>query len=176
MPNLYSIQFDVTPAQGQTIQSLRDELEGRVSSWVENKYVRSWNATCTFPPPNQVAQPLAGHTIQHIFHHLDAASIMRIRWVHPDGNDPSMQWTTDVVVALMNDRLQFSLQLGVASMSFVVRPARLTVGRPRIVTEILTSCACRAGARPILTQKQEIGVANVSAFVTEILLDASSLW
>jgi len=82
-----------------------------------------------------------------------------------------MRWTTDVTVAWINDRLQFSLQLGVASMSFVVRPTWLSIGRPRIVTEILTGCSCHAGASPILPKKQEISVPDVSLFVAQNLLD-----
>jgi hypothetical protein len=56
-------------------------------------------------------------------------------------------------------------------MCFVVRPAWLTIGRPRIITDILTDYSCWAGPRPILSHKQLVEASDVPTFVDEILLD-----
>lgn len=82
-----------------------------------------------------------------------------------------MRWTTEIAIAHLDDRVQFALQLGAASTSFVVRPAWLTIGRPRIVTDILTDYSCWAGERPILSRAQLVEASDVPDFVNEILLD-----
>jgi hypothetical protein len=82
-----------------------------------------------------------------------------------------MRWTTDLSIAHLEDRVQMALQVGVASASFFVRPAWMTIGRPRIVTEILTDYPCWIGTRPILPHKQIIEASDVPDFVNDILLD-----
>jgi hypothetical protein len=171
MPNLYSIQFEVIPANGQKAGDLLTQLLSRVGSWVEEKYNRSWNTRCAFPSANKTAEPLSGHSVHHSCHVVDDGALVRVRWIHPDNRDASMRWTTDITLAWLDDRIQFALQLGVASMSFVVRPAWLTIGRPRIVTDILTDYPCWAGSRPILSHKQVVEASDVPTFVDEILLD-----
>jgi hypothetical protein len=171
MPNLYSIQFEVIPASGQEAGGLLNELLNRVSAWVEEKYKRSWNAQCAFPAANKSVEPLPVHSIHHSCHAVGEGALVRVRWTHPDDRDASMRWTTDIAIAWLGDRIQFALQLGAASMYFVVRPAWLTIGRPRIITDILTDYSCWAGPRPILSHKQLVEASDVPTFVDEILLD-----
>jgi len=171
MPNLYSIQFEVVPGSGQNAGALLSELLNRVSNWVEEKYQRSWNTRCAFPPGNKSAEPLAGHSIHHYCHGVGEGALVRVRWIHPDDKDASMRWTTDIAIARLDDRIQFALQLGAASTAFVVRPAWLSIGRPRIITDILTDYSCWAGPRPILSRKQVVEASDVPTFVNEILLD-----
>jgi hypothetical protein len=171
MPNLYSIQFEVIPAQGQSTMHVLTELQNGVSEWVAAKYNRAWNTVCTFPSPNETAEPLPGHSIHHSARTTGAGSLLRVRWIHPDDTDSSMRWTTDITLARLEDRLQFALQLGVASANFVIRPAWLTIGRPRIVSDILADYSCWAGPQPILPHKQVVQSADVPTFVNEILLD-----
>ncbi|MSO20735.1 MAG: hypothetical protein EXQ56_09795 [Acidobacteria bacterium] len=171
MANLYSVQFEVNPANEQKAVDLSTDLQTRVANWVVEKYGRSWNTPCAFPPENTVAEPLVGHPIHFSRDAVAGGALVRVRWIHPDEKDGSMLWTTDIALGWLDDRIQFSLQLGAASMSFVVRPAWLTIGRPGIVTEILTNYSCWAGPRPIPSNKQVVEAPDVPTFVNEILLD-----
>jgi hypothetical protein len=171
MPNLYSIQFEVVPQNAASSAAVAKELLGRVGRWVQEKYLRAWNTQCIFPSGNQRLEPLPGHSLDLVCHEVTDGSLARVRWIHPDDKDATMRWTTDLSIAHLDDRVQVALQLGVASASFFVRPAWMTIGRPRIVTEILTDYPCWIGTRPILPHKQIVEASDVPDFVNDILLD-----
>ena len=171
MPNLYSIQFEVVPQNASGSTAVAKELLGRVGRWVQEKYRRAWNASCAFPSGNQRSEPLPGHSLDLVCHEVTGGSLARFRWIHPDDRDATMRWTTDISIAHLDARVQVAVQLGVASATFIVRPAWMTLGRPRIVTEILTDYACWIGTRPILPHRQIIEASDVPDFVSDILLD-----
>jgi hypothetical protein len=106
---------------------------------------------------------------------VNNASLIRIKWVHPHDLDSSVQWSTDIAVARCDERLQSAAQVGAASTSFIVRPAAVYLGRPRIVSEILARHSCWIGSTPLVAQKQQIAAADVATFVESQLLSASRL-
>jgi hypothetical protein len=172
MPNLYSIQFEVAPADGQKASDLPAELLDRVAKWVGEKYGRSWNTAFVFPAHDNTTEPLPNHSVHHSCQTIGDATLIRVRWIHPDDRDTSMQWATEITIGRLDDRVQFALRLGATSLAFVLRPAWMPVGRPRIVTEILSDFSCRCGTFPILPQKEVVDAAEVPAFVGDVLLNA----
>ena len=129
MPNLYSIQFEVAPADGQKASDLPAELLDRVAKWVEEKYGRSWNTAFVFPAPDNTTEPLPNHSVHHSCQTIGDATLIRVRWIHPDDRDTSMQWATEITIGRLDDRVQFALQLGATSFGLCVA-AGLDAGWP----------------------------------------------
>jgi hypothetical protein len=174
VPNLYAIQFDVEPAQ-VSAKELADRLDGEVGSWIVDRYKAKWNFDYTYPTSGDAEQPLPDHFVSRSHIDTQNASLARIKWIHPHEPDTSLRWSTDIGIARCGHRVQFALQLGVTSMSFVVRPAPFSLGRPRIVSDILSRYSCWIGSLPLVAQKQQIAAPDVATFVASQLLDANRL-
>jgi hypothetical protein len=172
MPNLYAIQFDVVP-QDSGVSALFNDLERRVQEWVEDRYRCKWGVQCAYPTAGDGCRPLAGHYLHRSLEQLaEHVSLSKVRWQHPDDRDSSLSWATDVTIARSGSRLQFALQLGLASASFAVRPMNPVLGRPRIVTSLLTNLSCWAGSQPIVAQKQTVASKDIASFVETQLFDS----
>jgi hypothetical protein len=173
MPNLYSIQFEISPPSGKATQDLPDELLGRIAGWIQRKYRSTWKTICIFPSANKSLEPVPNHRIDYVSDEFGGGELIRIRWTHPADTDNSMWWTTDITIARVGDRLQFALHVGATSTSFIVKPVFVhqTMGRPRIVTEVITDYACYLGSDKIYAHEEVKQVADIPAFVQENLLN-----
>ena len=171
MANVFSIQFEVIPKKEESGEAVSDALHQQVANWVVDKYAWHWKIASHFPLHGETLVPLANHSIQSSLSQVSDGHLERLRWVHPADQDPSLVWTTDIVIARRGEKVQFALQLDVASRHYVVRPAWAPLGRPRVVTQILRQFSCWVGPQPLLTNKQDIFTPDVEALVQDVLLN-----
>ena len=173
MPNLYAIQFDVVPRPSGDAQLEFEEIRHRIGNWIVAGYSRKWNTSCQFPQAGEMICPLPDHAVQVSASQVGEYKMERTRWVHPDGVDPHLRWATDIVLARNGERIQFGMQVGVTSTSFMVQPVAINLGRPRLISEMLSFHSSWIGRRPILIKKLQIQAQDVKDFVHEDLLDTS---
>ncbi|PWT98975.1 MAG: hypothetical protein C5B51_28105 [Terriglobia bacterium] len=172
LPSIYAIQFDVVPDKAQDARTEFDQIKERITTWVVAGYDRKWNVKVRFPKSGESIAPFPGHVVHVTEVELGDAAMQRTRWAHPDGSDAHLQWTTDVVVAItMGEKIQFGMQVGVSSTSYIVRPAQISLGRPRLVSDLFSNHSCWAGDQPLLMKKLEISAQDVADFVEGELLD-----
>lgn len=171
MPSVYANQFDIMQDKADARLLLQD-LDGRVRDWIADRYRAKWSTVCEYPAMGATTCPLPQHSVfRSHMQATDELELRRIRWVHPDGSDQFLKWTTEIVIARCGSRVQFEIQIGVTSTSFIVQPTKLSIGRPRIVTDILRSYSCWAGPQPLVASKQSIVAADLPGFLDAQLLD-----
>jgi hypothetical protein len=171
VPNIYAIQFDVLPGPDADASVEFQQIKKRIAAWVISGYARKWNTKTHFPGAGETIAPLPEHSVQTTEVQIGGSAMQRTKWLHPDGIDQHLRWTTDVVVASAGGKIQFGIQVGVSSTDYVVRPTQITLGRPRLVSELFTFHSCWAGDQPLLTKKIEMSAQDVPDFVEEELLD-----
>ena len=171
MPSLYAIQFDVVPCQNAGASTEFEQIKRRIADWVISGYARKWNTAVRFPSGGGAITPLAEHSVQVTEVQVGESAMQRTKWLHPDGIDQHLRWTTDVVVATASEKIQFGMQVGVSSTSYFVRPTQISLGRPRLVSELFAFHSCWAGDQPLLASKIEMSAQDVPDFVEEVLLD-----
>jgi hypothetical protein len=171
LPSLYAIQFEIQPGPERGDAEVFEALHHRIADWVVEKYTRRWNVHFDFPALGATLTPLPHHSIRSWIAQLEGGALERLFWVHPDDDDENLRWTTAIALARSAGRLQFAIQVGVASTSYVVRPTTLNLGRPRIVTQILDGFPCWIGSLPLLTKKLEVQAADIASFVETQLFD-----
>jgi hypothetical protein len=147
MLNLFSIQFEILPSEGSDAKSCFNALQKDVENWVLDRYQNRWGLDCRFPSPNSALQPSSGHSIDRMLTEANGTGLTRLLWRHPDERDTSLSWTTEIILAHDEDRLQLASHLRVGSSSYVVRPAFVPMGRPRVITEILSKYRCWSRGR-----------------------------
>lgn len=171
MANVFSIQFDVMPKKAETASVVFDALHKEVVNWIVGNYHWRWKTNCKFPAHSETLTPLPKHLLHAMMFQVANGGLERVHWVHPADQDESLSWSTDIAIGRLADRVQFALQLSVTSVSYVVRPAWIPLGRPRLVTQVLKQFSCWVGPQPLPASKQEILAPDVDAFVQESLLN-----
>jgi len=113
--------------------------------------------------------PLQKHQLHASRKELADCELLNLDWEHPDDRDPSVKWAISSVIARKDHVVQAAFLLKVGSIDFIVRPTNYTVGRPRVVTDILSSCPCTINGTPVPTMVTTLPVDAVSRFTNSTL-------
>jgi len=171
MRTVYAMQFNVSERL-DCRDGCVDCIKKRLCRWVEGKYRSAWGQDLRLEFTGQVARPIDKHRIlaSHTKYADSRAELLELTWEHPDDRDESVKWMVSCTLARSNGRTEFALLLRVGSARFVVRPAAYTVGRPRIITDIVGACPCSLGGMDIPARVTELPVADVKHFCESVLL------
>ena len=67
MRTIYAIQLQFTSPPGQSASALFDDVTGRVSKWVEEKYRRAWAIDLSVAIDGQSLTPRHDHSVRYAF-------------------------------------------------------------------------------------------------------------
>lgn len=172
MRTVYASVFDIRPQHSETSKDCFNRLPKILSGWVEQNYLRNWNTVFSLIFDNSVNafSPLPGHNVQVNQEQADDCELITIEWSHPDDNDSGTQWNTICNLARIDDNIQLSIIVRLSSVGSIIKPLSFTIGRPRIVDNVLNAATCYVGNQPVPMKASKCEAADIEQFVeTELL-------
>ena len=182
MRTVYAIQIQLSPKAPQPVRSTFDDVVNRILQWVSLKYLRAWKTTLGTIEKSANMEPIAGHQLKT---HLTLGNgkplletdigyaLFEMDWNHPHDADPSLRWITVCSVACKGAVVEMTMFIRIASADTYLRPISFDLGRPRIVTEILSSYNCTCAGWSIPKAPQKLVAPDVEQFVESVLISNS---
>ena len=180
MRTVYAIQFGVDPAVTGDVSSAKtlvNSLVDHAESWIARKYQRDWGLHVQLALDGESKSPREKHAFRGERAVLGDQELVTIDWKHPheDRDDPARSddtvlWHTVVTIARVGADVEFSLVIRLSSLGFVVKPVAFTIGRPRLVEDLVTTLSCSIRSERIEVQSHPLKADQVAAFVETKLL------
>jgi hypothetical protein len=172
MRTVYASVFDVRPQLSETPNDCFRNLSKILIEWVEQGYLRKWNVI--FLPINDnnanTFSPLPDHNVQINQEQADNCELISIEWSHPDDKDSRTQWNTACNLAQIDNNIQLSIAVRLSSLASIIKPLSFTIGRPRIVDNILNAATCFVGNQCVPMRATKCEAADIEQFVEIELL------
>ena len=169
MRTIYGIQFQVKPRTDQSSAECIGELRQLAAAWVAGKYRRAWNVEVMPLFDARRLDPIAGHWVVSDHECHDECELVSLEWGHPDDRDDSIAWVTSCVFARNCDAVHAAISIRLSSARFIVRPTRYALGRPKIVSDVLTAFSCTIGGQEVPTTHTVLRAPDVAGFVDTVL-------
>lgn len=93
-------------------------------------------------------------------HQLDT-----LQWSHPDERDTTLRWDTRIEIATADYGAEFTIQVGLESTEFILKPIRYGLGTPRIVRTLTEEYKCTVGGTPVLSRSAGVAAEEVQKMV-----------
>jgi len=170
MRTVYGIQFQVKPKEGQSDADCVSALQQLASSWVTEKYRRTWGVDSAPAFDGARLEPKGGHWIESCHRDQGGCELATLEWGHPDDRDESIVWVTSCVFARKEGSIHVAITLRISSIQFLLRPTTFILGRPQLVWNIFTRFDCLIGGQPVPCDPVKLPAANVASFAKTILL------
>lgn len=172
MRPVHASLFDITLQEGQPAAVVRDVAE-LVRAWVRDKYSREetrWGALAIeFSDDGVLRVPGDGHEISTALVEVPGGTLSTLYWKHPDQRDESLAWVSRVSVGALDTQVQFHCLVALGSRGVELRPVERSVGRPRVVSDLLHRYDISVGGWAVAKVPRLLQREEVSEFVTTVL-------
>jgi hypothetical protein len=170
MRTIYGIQFQVKPRTDQSSAECIGELRQLTAAWVAGKYHRTWKVDVMPPFDGNRLDPINGHWVMSDHECHEECELVSLEWGHPDDRDDSMAWVTSCVFARKCDAVHAAISIRLSSARFIVRPTRYALGRPKVVSDVLTAFSCTIGGQDVPITHTTLHAPDVAGFVDNALV------
>ena len=172
MRTVYATVLDVIPNSPETPSECFQRLIGVATSWVEQGYQRKWAIPLKLALDGAAVVPAPDHIVRCTAEEADSCKLVTIEWSHPGDPGSDLRWSTVCNFARSDRGIQLSLAVRLSSSNVVVKPLTFTVGRPRLLDDILAAFPCFVGKQPIPKSPTVISAPDVAAIVESTLLSS----
>ena len=93
----------------------------------------------------------------------------RLRWQQPDTAGKPLLWFSEVRLSTLGDEVEFRIEVRVTSDASTVRPEYASVGRPRLVSTVVTKYSAFFVGHRVDAQPSSLDASRIPAFVAETL-------
>lgn len=169
MRTVYASVLDMVPNASESASQCLQRLIGVATSWVEQGYKRKWNISVKLAFDGTAVVPAPNHSVRCATEEAGSCSLVTIEWNHPGDAGSDLRWTTVYNLARCEEGMQQSVAVRLSSPSTVVKPLTFTVGRPRLVDDILAAVPCFIGKQPIPKTPTVVSAPDVETFVESTL-------
>ena len=100
------------------------------AGWVTDWYTRNSLPVPDVPLEGGDVQPVVGHAVK--VQHVTAgghAELWSLTWSHPADHDVTLLWTSECLVASVEERTEVSIIVRLESTAFRIAPSQFQVGR-----------------------------------------------
>ncbi len=170
MRTVLAIQLRLPPRAGQTANQVVSDVRSRVEEWVSSKYDRTWRTPVAIPFNGSASEPIAGHKLTSTRWAVADVELLTLEWTHPHDTDASSAWHTTVLLGKHGEDVDFSTIIRIATVRMTMRPVSYTLGRPRIVTQMIDDYAALMSDWPVPSSHEIVKPSNVQRFVEGTLL------
>jgi regulator of replication initiation timing len=146
-----------------------------VTSWVEQGYLRKWAIPLKLVLDGTAVTPAPGHSIRCAIEEADSCNLGTIEWNHPGDPGLDLRWSTVCNLARCDQEIQLSVAVRLSSPSTIVKPLTYSVGRPRLIDDILAAVPCFVGKQPIPKNPTTVSAPDVVALVENALFSSDRL-
>jgi hypothetical protein len=166
MQLLYATHFQISPRPDETATNAFDRISNQIRNWIAEWYVRQGHQL-TIPNGDQLIKPLPEHSIfiRTQGPLTDGTTLTRLVWVHNDSREAEIYWHFNGSVTVSQGIIEVGATVSRAAGSFRSPPKSLTLGRPRIVRDLLDTERCSMNNVPLGTKPVLIKESEVSEFV-----------
>lgn len=170
MRTVYAVQFGVDSTTGGSSTDVLEQLKSRCSAWIASKYRRAWAMDVAPAFDGCIHRPLDGHSLRCQHEQMDDSELVVIDWSHPHDHDTSSTWVNGVTLARRGETVELAILIRVATTQMVIRPVGITLGRPRLLTDILSDYRISRGGAALPNAVHRVATADTEAFVESVLL------
>ncbi|MBI2764845.1 MAG: hypothetical protein HYX53_02910 [Chloroflexi bacterium] len=89
----------------------------------------------------------------------------RLRWQQPDAAGKPLLWFSEVRLSTLGDEVEFRIEVRVTSDAGAVRPEYASVGRPRLVSTVVTKYPAFFVGHRVDAQPSSLDASQIPAFV-----------
>lgn len=161
---IYACRFDLQKSLG--VETIIEQYE----KWIEQHYSRKFKLN-ELILHLRASRDFTPFLPQH--HHLESKvssdgdrHVHAINWSFPSDHDPSLIWRNEVRVGLLETNVGLEHAIWLDSNDFLVAPARVEMGSPRIIRQICKNQTVHVGEMQIKATPYEIKPGGVADFVT----------
>jgi hypothetical protein len=98
------------------------------------------------------------------------ARAVEIRLTHPDGDDPTMQWRSTIIVSEIDQMTRVTLRLQRGATVHVLRPGRMELRAPAVVMDFMRPpLMAYAGTLELVPGTKVLQAGEVAGFVADVL-------
>lgn len=171
---LYAIQFEITSSDLKTSSGLSAEVVKTVSSWISEWYSIRKAIQISFPVTGGSVSPAYKHdlSVTRDSSHDPSVSHTIITWSYPDENDGNLYWHTRIEIGEFGGLVEFSLQLFLESLQYLIAPVEFDLRRPRVVATLLRKFDCFCDDARLSLEPSEINAESVEKFAGTRLFSA----
>lgn len=171
MRTVYATQFTLTVQQGQTPEDALTDVQSRVSEWIVGKYNRVWKLPVSLPFDGTQCNPAGGHFLQGQRCSAGNTDLIEIEWQHPHDKDPTSTWFTHIVAARKGETVDIAVLVRIGTVTMTIRPIGFELGRPQIVSDLLTAYHPKLNNWPIPLETVTLGPPEVQKYLETVLLE-----
>ncbi len=171
MKPLLKTRFQMTPEGGRSHAEIADEAFAAIRRWIEGHEIRGEH-----PSPLEVPEIVRDRARPYQIREVDLPGCefhRSVFWTHPDERTPGNWWTTLADLVHCEGTLEFQFVLGIETEGLTADPGSFTVGRPRIIADILANphWSCTVGTTPVPLLARRFTIHDVEDLVDDVLFD-----
>ena len=169
MKPLFKTRFEIVPEGERTHAAVAEEAFSFIQEWIEQHEIDG-----DHPVPFRVNEIIRNRDRPYQIREVELPTgefHKAVYWTHPDGESGSFRWTTTADLVFVNGILELQFVLGIEAECLSEVPSDVTVGRPRIIANILANphWTCIVGATPVPLLPKKFTIHEVEEIVDEAL-------
>jgi hypothetical protein len=174
MQLLYSAHFQISSRSDETTASTFDRISGKVKDWMSDWYTRH-RQNLTLPKGDILLQPLPGHSLSIRTQGplADGTTQTRFIWMHSDSRETEIYWHVSGFLSLVQGIIEFTTSVSRVAGSFRSPPKFVSLGRPRIVRDLLVSEQCSINNFPLGVEPISLADIEIPDFMESVLASPS---
>lgn len=169
MRTVYASVLDVIPEPSEGASNCFQRLVGVIIDWVEQSYQRKWDILLKLALNGAAIVPAPDHSVLGSSEKAESCDLAIIDWSHPGDPGSELQWNTVCNLARCEDAIQVSVAVRIFSLNTVIKPLTFTIGRPRLIDDILAAVPCFIGKQQIPKSPIDLSAPDVAGFVENTL-------
>lgn len=170
---LYAIQFCIPESLAENNNA---KIYSEVVEWIKGWYKHWKNIDLEIRCSANDFSPYPLHNIytkqkttKNCYHYTD------IVWRYPDNSDDTLLWESKCEWAAIDDLIEFSFSLRLASREFLLSPPTFKLFRPKIIKEMAKKFQCKSGDFKLNTDSIVIDKDNVRGLIDLMVSDKRKL-
>ena len=172
MKPIFKTRFEMVPEGGWTHRDVAEEAFAALREWIEEHEIDGGH-----PVPLRVAEIIRDRDRPYQVREAELPTgefHKSVYWTHPDSRTEGQWWTVLADLVSCGGGLEFQFSLGIEAENLGDAPSSVTVGRPRIIANLLANphWRCVLGATPVPLLPRRFTVHDVEALVDDVLFAA----
>jgi hypothetical protein len=165
MRTVYASVLDIVPKPPEPHSDCFRRLVDIATDWIAQGNQRKWGLSVELSFDGAEMNPAQGHRIRANHEKADSCELVTFEWSHPGDAGSDLIWNTLCNLARAEKAIQCSLVVRLTSPSAVVKPLTYSVGRPRLIGDILDAVPCFVGKQQVPKAAIEVAAPDVTKFV-----------
>ncbi len=169
MKPVFKTRFRMVPDDGRTVSDVAREAFADVRQWIEDHEIDGEH-----PVPLRVNEIVRDRDRPYQVREVGLPGgefHKAVFWTHPSEDGGGRWWTTTVDLVYCGGSLEFQFVLGIEAESMAGDPGSVTVGRPRIIANLIANphWTCVIGSTPVPLLPRRFTVHDVEDLVDDVL-------